>query len=384
MKSLVTSLFVLSLLSVSAEAEAQITSKCPVYQFEYEKMLPATPVKNQAVTGTCWSFATTSFFESELIRMGKGEYDLSEMHTVRYNYINRVKDNFLKAGKGNLQEGSLSNMLFDVVNEHGMVPEEIYNGINYNSPTHDHSLLNEYVNVISNVPVKYNATTPEFDKLLNSLLDIYLGVVPEKFNYKGKAYTPKSFYKSLGINTNEYVFLTSFTHHPYYKEFTLEIPDNWNGGKYYNVPLDELIQIVENALETGYTVCWDGDMSEKSYSDRAGLAVMATPEELMSEEGAKLSFNRFYKEIQVDADYRQKEFESKATTDDHLMHLIGKAKDKNGITYYVVKNSWKPEINRFGGYNHLSTEFFKAKTVSILVHKNAIPSKILNQLSAND
>lgn len=193
MKSLVTSLFVLSLLSVSAEAEAQITSKCPVYQFEYVKMLPATPVKNQAVTGTCWSFATTSFFESELIRMGKGEYDLSEMHTVRYNYINRVKDNFLKAGKGNLQEGSLSNMLFDVVNEHGMVPEEIYNGINYNSPTHDHSLLNEYVNVISNVPVKYNATTPEFDKLLNSLLDIYLGVVPEKFNYKGKAYTPKSF-----------------------------------------------------------------------------------------------------------------------------------------------------------------------------------------------
>lgn len=381
MKKFLTTLFAVALVAIPKESDGQISAKCPVYQFEYIKMLPATPVKNQAVTGTCWSFATTSFFESELIRMGKGEFDLSEMHTVRYNYINRVRDNFLKNGKGNLQEGSLSNMLFDVVNEHGMVPEEIYDGINYDSPTHNHALLNEYVNVIAQVPVKHKAVTPEFDNLLNSLLDIYLGKVPEKFNYKGKEYTPESFYKSLGLNTNDYVFLTSFTHHPYYKEFILEIPDNWNGGRYFNLPLDEFVAVIDNSLEKGFTVCWDGDMSEKSYSDKAGLGIMADAVVMASVEGSKLPFDKIYKEVKTDASSRQRDFESKATTDDHLMHLIGKAKDKNGTIYYVVKNSWKPEINRFGGYNHLSLEYVKAKTVSILVHKDAVPEEILKKLS---
>ncbi len=381
MKKFLTTLFAVALVAIPKESEGQISVKCPVYQFEYIKMLPATPVKNQAVTGTCWSFATTSFFESELIRMGKGEFDLSEMHTVRYNYINRVRDNFLKNGKGNLQEGSLSNMLFDVVNEHGMVPEEIYDGINYDSPTHNHTLLNEYVNVIAQVPVKHKAVTPEFDNLLNSLLDIYLGKVPEKFNYKGKEYTSESFYKSLGLNTNDYVFLTSFTHHPYYKEFILEIPDNWNGGRYFNLPLDEFVAVIDNSLEKGFTVCWDGDMSEKSYSDKAGLGIMADAVVMASVEGSKLPFDKIYKEVKTDASSRQRDFESKATTDDHLMHLIGKAKDKNGTIYYVVKNSWKPEINRFGGYNHLSLEYVKAKTVSILVHKDAVPEEILKKLS---
>ncbi len=381
MKKFLTTLFAVALVAIPKESEGQISAKCPVYQFEYIKMLPATPVKNQAVTGTCWSFATTSFFESELIRMGKGEFDLSEMHTVRYNYINRVRDNFLKNGKGNLQEGSLSNMLFDIVNEHGMVPEEIYDGINYDSPTHNHTLLNEYVNVIAQVPVKHKAVTPEFDNLLNSLLDIYLGKVPEKFNYKGKEYTPESFYKSLGLNTNDYVFLTSFTHHPYYKEFILEIPDNWNGGRYFNLPLDEFVAVIDNSLEKGFTVCWDGDMSEKSYSDKAGLGIMADAVVMASVEGSKLPFDKIYKEVKTDASSRQRDFESKATTDDHLMHLIGKAKDRNGTIYYVVKNSWKPEINRFGGYNHLSLEYVKAKTVSILVHKDAVPEEILKKLS---
>ncbi len=380
MKKLFTILLAAASLAFPKQSNGQITEKCPVYQFEYTKMLPATPVKDQAVTGTCWSFATTSFFESELIRMGKGVFDLSEMHTVRYNYINRVKDNYLKRGKGNLQEGSLSNMMFDVVNEHGIVPEEVYSGINYNSRTHNHALLNEYVNVISQVPVKNKEVTVEFEKLLNSLLDIYLGGVPQKFAYKGREYTPKSFFQSLGLNTNDYIFFTSFTHHPYYKEFLLEIPDNWNGGLYYNLPLDEFMQVIDNSIDKGFSVCWDGDMSEKSYSDKAGLAVMPTTEELASEGGSKLSFARIYKEEKIDEAYRQKGFETFVTTDDHLMHLIGKAVDKNGTTYYVVKNSWKPEINRFGGYNHLSREYVKAKTISILVHKDAVPTDILKKL----
>ncbi len=261
-----------------------------------------------------------------------------------------------------------------------MVPEEVYDGINYNSKTHNHKLLNEYINAIAQVPIANKEITPEFDKILNSILDTYLGQVPAKFTYKDKEYTPISFYQSLGINTNDYVFLTSFTHHPYYQQFLLEIPDNWNGSRYFNLPLDELMQVMDNAIAKGYTVCWGGDMSERSYSDKMGIAMLPTAEELATEQGAKLSFERIYKEERTDAISRQKGFETFVTTDDHLMHLIGKAKDKNGTTYYVVKNSWKPETNRFGGYNHMSLEFTKAKTVYIVVHKEAIPAEILSLL----
>jgi aminopeptidase C len=374
-----TFIFIMIVVSTTA-ANAQITTKCPVYQFEYEIMLPSTPVKNQAVTGTCWSFATTSFIESELIRMGKGEYDLSEMYSVRYNYINRIMDNYLKRGKGNLQEGSLSNMVFDVIDKHGMVPEEIYDGINYQSETHDHSVLNQYIKAISEVPVNNRTITPQFTEILNSLLDIYLGDVPADFEFKGKEYTPQSFFESLNIDSDDYLFFTSFTHHPYYEEFVLEIPDNWNGGRYYNLPLEEFMEVIDNALENGYSVCWDGDMSEKSYSDAHGIAVMPTEESINEETGNKLSFNKIYAETAVTQESRQQDFENFTTTDDHLMHLIGRAKDKNGTAYYVVKNSWKPEINRFGGYNHLSEEYVKAKTISVVVHKNAIPSSLTNKI----
>lgn len=359
-----------------ANAQNPISAKCQVYQFEYPIMLPATPVKNQAVTGTCWSFATTSLFESELIRMGKGEYELSEMFTVRHNYIDRVNDNFIKQGKGNLGEGSLSNMVINVINQHGMVPLEVYQGINYDSKTHDHTELNASIQAIAAVPVALKQRSAEFDIVLNSILDTYLGQAPEKFNYKGKEYTPITFFKSLGINTNDYVFLTSFTHHPFYSNFALEIPDNWISARYLNLPLDEFMQVIDNALKTGYTISWSGDMSEKSYSDPMGIAVNATEQELNSEPGRKLPFNKIYQEDKVTQESRQQGFESGASADDHLMHLIGNAKDKNGTTYYVVKNSWKPLTNRFGGYNHLSREYVKAKTISIMVHKNAIPPAI--------
>jgi bleomycin hydrolase len=351
------------------------------YKFTTIIKQAATPVKNQAVTGTCWSFATTSFLESELLRMGKGEYDLSEMHTVRYNYINRINDNFAKAGKGNLGEGSLSHMLIKVVKERGMVPDEAYNGINYNSKMHNHTELNGFVNAIASAPVALKNKSPQYEKLVNSLLDIYLGTVPSNFIYKGKNFTPITFFNSLGINLEDYVEITSFSHHPYYSKFALEIPDNWDYGYYYNLPLDEFMQVIDYALKNGHTVCWDGDMSEKCYSDKMGVAVNATKEELENEKGKELSFTKVYKEDAVTQESRQKGFESNATTDDHLMHIIGLAKDENGTSYYIVKNSWKPEINRFGGYNYLSENYVKAKTISILVHKNAIPKNIREKLN---
>jgi len=351
------------------------------YVFSEIIRLPATPVKNQAVTGTCWSFATTSFLESELLRLGKGEFDLSEMHTVRYNYINRIDNNYLREGKGNLTEGSLSHMLINVVKVHGMVPESVYSGINYNSKSHNHKELNSFVNAVANVAVAQKQRSPEYEKLLNSLLDIYLGVVPKEFDYKGKKYTPVTFFESLGINLDDYVEITSFTHKPFYSQFVLDIPDNWDAGRFYNVPLDDLMQIIDYSLKNNYTVCWDGDMSENSYSDMMGVAVMATASEMATEPRQKLSFKRIYKEDAVTQDSRQSDFENFSTTDDHLMHLIGMAKDTNGTTYYTVKNSWKPEINRFGGYNYLSENYVKAKTVGILVHKKAIPEDIRKKLN---
>lgn len=364
----------------SVLAQEKRTSDSP-YVFSEIIRLPATPVKNQAVTGTCWSFATTSFLESELLRMGKGEFDLSEMHTVRYNYINRIDNNYLREGKGNLTEGSLSHMLINVVKVHGIVPESVYSGINYNSKSHNHTELNSFVNAVANVAVAQKQRSPEYEKLLNSLFDIYLGVVPKEFDYKGKKYTPVTFFESLGINLDDYVEITSFTHKPFYSQFVLDIPDNWDAGRFYNVPLDELMQIIDYSLKNNYSVCWDGDMSENSYSDMMGVAVMATASEMAAEPRQKLSFSRIYKEDVVTQDSRQSDFENFSTTDDHLMHLIGMAKDTNGTTYYTVKNSWKPEINRFGGYNYLSENYVKAKTVGILVHKKAIPEDIRKKLN---
>lgn len=363
----------------SAFAQTQVY-KTGGYEFKESILLPATPVKNQAVTGTCWSYTTTSFFESELLRMGKGEYDLSEMHTVRFNYINRLQDNYLREGKGNLGEGSLAHMMFNIVKKHGMVPESVYNGINYNSLTHNHTELNMFVNSIASVPVKLKNRSPEYYNLVNSLLDIYLGPVPEKFKYKGVDYTPISFFKTFNLIPDDYVEITSFSHHPWYSHIVLEIPDNWDGGRFYNLPLDEFIQVIDNSLERGYTVCWDGDMSEKSYSDRMGVAVNPTGEELNSEPGKELSFKKIYKEEDVTQESRQDGFERFVTTDVHLMHLIGKATDQNGTVYYKVKNSWKPEINIFGGYNFLSKRFVEAKTISIVVHKDAIPEPIRKKL----
>jgi len=192
-KSIIPAIILGFVLVASGLTYAQETQTA--YKFTTIVKQASTPVKNQAITGTCWSFATTSFFESELLRMGGEEYDLSEMYTVRYNYINRINDNYLKQGRGNLTEGSLSHMLLNVVKEYGMVPEDIYNGINYNSKTHNHKELNSFINAIAAIPVASKMKSPEYEKLLNSLLDIYLGPIPEKFDYKGKIYTPKTFFK---------------------------------------------------------------------------------------------------------------------------------------------------------------------------------------------
>jgi len=382
------SILVVALISTIAFGQA--------YQFTDVKRISVTPVKNQASTGTCWSYATIAFIEAELMRMGKGEHDISEMFIVRHNYLNRMEDNYIRRGNGNLGQGSLSHMVTKIVAEHGIMPEEAYNGINYNSPTHSHGELNRFVGAISKTAVDLKKRSPEYYKLVNSLLDTYLGPVPAKFNYKGKEYTAKSFAQSLSLNMDDYVEITSFTHAPFYTKFAVEVPDNWDHGKYYNVPLNEMMEIIDYAINNGYTIAWDGDVSERSFSHAKGVAIFPEVEDLSRYEPTdrdrferlnptdKLAeiakFEKVWPEVNVTQDIRQKGFENFSTTDDHLMLLTGIVKDQNGTKYYITKNSWGTERNTFGGYLNMSENYVKAKTIAIMVNKNSIPAAIKAKL----
>lgn len=366
------------------------------YQFKDEVKVPATSVKNQASTGTCWCFATTSFMESELLRMGKGEYDLSEMFIVRQKYINQINDNYMRRGKGNVSQGSLSPSWITAFKQVGVVPEEVYSGINYDSDRHNHGELASYVSSISETAVKLKKNSPEFHELVNSLMDIYLGKLPEKFTYKGKEYTAKSFAESLGLNMDDYVLLTSFTHKPYYEAFDVEVPDNWEHALMYNLPLDEMMSVMDNALKNGYSVCWDGDVSEKGFSFKNGVAInpevnnvddYATTDRARFEKmdaGERLEevykFERPYPEVKVTPEVRQAGYEAFVTTDDHLMHITGITKDQNGTKYYITKNSWGTERNAFGGYLNMSESFVRAKTICIMVHKDALTKEVRNKI----
>ena len=233
------------------------------YQFTTVVNQKVTPVKDQAVSGTCWCFAATSFVEAELLRKGKGEYDLSEMFIVRQKYMNQLADNYLRRGNGNIGQGSLTPSWFTAFNQVGIVPEEVYTGINYDSKFHNHSEMVDYMTVLANQAIKMGKRSAQYEQLMNSLFDIYLGKLPEKFTYNGKEYTPKTFAESLDIHEDDYVMLTSFTHKPYYEEFEIEVPDNWEHARMYNLPLDEMMEAMNHALKNGYTVCW-GDRYDKA------------------------------------------------------------------------------------------------------------------------
>jgi len=333
--------------------------------------------------------------ESELLRLGKGEYDLAEMFVVRNTYENRIFDNYLRRGKGNLGEGSLSPSWLRVFREDGMMPQEAYPGINYDSPVHNHRELQAYVDAVAAVPVSLKKMSNESDEVTEAILDIYLGEVPETFTYKGETYTPKSFAASLGLNMDDYIHITSFTHFPFYSEGLLEVPDNWEINRYYNVPLDELIEVMNNALNTGYTVDWDGDVSESGFSHANGVAV--NPDMSKIDATAATDRSRFEgmqagrtpvpgisdkpgPEINVTQEIRQIGYETFVTTDDHLMHITGMVKDQNSTIYYITKNSWGTDRSPYGGYLNMSESFVRAKTLYIMVHKDAIPAGIRAKL----
>jgi bleomycin hydrolase len=394
MKRSLSLLFALAVAAMPLQAQKakkQAAAEPEGFKFTTVVSNPASPVKNQSATGTCWCFATTSFMESELLRMGKGEYDLSEMFIVRKTYENRILDNYLRLGKGNLGEGSLSPSWLRVFREDGIVPQEAYTGISYDSPVHNHRELQSYIDAVTAVPVKMKRLSKESNEVTGAILDIYLGEVPETFNYKGQSYTPKSFAASLGLNMDDYVHITSFSHFPFYTEGLLEVPDNWEMNRFHNVPVDELIQIMDFALTNGYTVNWDGDVSERGFSHASGVAInpdMSKMEIPANTDRARFEgmpsdrtpipgmFDRPQPEIEVTQEIRQKGYETFVTSDDHLMHVTGIVKDQNGNKYYITKNSWGTDRNPHGGYLNMSESYVRAKTIFIMVHKHAVPADI--------
>lgn len=368
-------------------------SKKSGFVFKDVKTVKTTPVKDQNKSGTCWSFSGTGLLENEIMRKGGPELDLAEMFVVRNCYIDKAKQFMRNGGIGNFAQGGANADVPYVYEKYGAMPEQAYPGLNYGEKKHDHyemfEAMNGYLRGVLKGGKKKRTTAwlPGFI----GILDAYLGPVPEKFTYEGKEYTPQSFAQEMGLKNSDYINITSYTHHPFYEEFALEIPDNWLHLPSQNVPMEEMKQIVDNALENGYSVAWAADVSEGGFKWREGLAIIPEEKNQDDMEGTELSRwvklsdsdrekSRFDvkepgKEVKVTQEMRQEHFDNLQTTDDHGMLIVGYATDQNGTKYYKVKNSW--DTNQvYNGYFYVSEPYFLDKTVSIMVNKEAVPAEI--------
>ncbi len=358
-----------------------------------------TPVKNQHRSSTCWSFSTIGFIESELLRMGKGEYDLSEMFVVHHTMVDRAKYVVRMYGTAEFAPGGSAYDVIYCMKNYGLVPQDAMPGIQYAASPADtlpvHAELDAvakgYVHGLVNAKLK--KLTPVWAKGLEAIYDTYLGKCPETFNYNGKTYTPQSFVKELGLNADDYVSITSYTHHPFYTTFALEVPDNWRMDQMYNVPMDEMMRIIDNAIANGYTLAWGADVSEVGFT-RKGIGVMPDADKgadltgsdaahwlgLTDKDKKEELTRKPLPEMEVTQQMRQQAYDSWENTDDHGMQIFGTAHDQNGKRYYMIKNSWGTQKSDYKGIWYISEAFMKYKTNDILVHKNAIPKDIRKKL----
>ena len=360
--------------------------------------LPITSIKDQNRSGTCWDYSALSFFESELLRTKKKEYDLSEVFVANKNYMDRAILKVRMHGDAQFAQGGSAYDVLYVLKNYGICPEEAMTkpgamvGDTLNNFNEFFHVMTPYVNAVSSS--KEKKLTPAWKAGLQGILDAYLGKTPESFTYEGKTYTPQTFARSLGLNWDDYYNFTSYTHHPFYTEFPLEIQDNWRQGMSWNVTMEELERIIDNALEKGYTVLWGGDVSEDGFT-RDGLAMLVDIEKVQSNEGSdmakwlKLSSGEKKEKLQKlgvnvpeltpSQEKRQEEYDNWQLTDDHGMHIYGKAADQNGRQYYKVKNSWGKHGD-YDGIWYMSKNFIIAKVMDIMVNKHAVPKEILNKL----
>lgn len=401
MKRLVLSAIALSLTLTVGAQSAQNETPEPGYQFTDVKIIPTTAVKDQSRSGTCWCFSTLSFLESEIMKAGGKPMHLSEMWIVRHSFMDKAERYVRMHGMLNFAEGGAAHDVTEGIRAHGIVPFEVYPGLNYGTAKPDFHELSEvlksYLDAVIRAAGGNKALSTAWKRGFNAILDEYFGPLPERFTYEGKEYTPETFAASLPISMEDYVDLSSFTHHPFYTRFILEVPDNWMWGEVYNVPLDELMQIVDHALDNGYTVAWGTDVSEKGFSRTKAIGVVPEADtQSMSgteaerwgkltereKENALYKFDKPGKERTITQELRQEAFDNWETTDDHGMLIMGLAKDQNGTPYYKVQNSWDT-VPPYDGYWYFSKPFVAYKTTTVMVNKRAIPKPIAKKLGLN-
>lgn len=392
-------LALLAFAGVTAFAQNATEKKNEGFEFTVVKENPITSIKNQNRAGTCWCYSSLAFIESELIRMGKGEYDLSEMYLVHKTYLDRADKAVRTHGDISFSQGG---SFYDVIygmERYGLVPEpEMRPGVMYGDTLSNHNELSAVSDAIVAAIAEgkhRNLQTgadgqPLWKKAIEAVHDIYLGECPETFTYNGVEYTPKSFYESTGLKASDYVSLTSYTHHPFYTSFVLEIQDNWRWGQSYNLPIDEFMEVFDNAINEGYTIAWGSDVSENGFT-RDGVAVLPDNEKAQELSGSDmarwLKLSPAEKKLTTKPqpqkwctqEERQVAYDNWETTDDHGMQIFGIAKDQEGNEYYMVKNSWG-ESGKYKGVWYASKAFARYKTMNIVVHKDALPKHIAKKL----
>lgn len=375
-------LFVFGFLITALTPADEKENNCP-YEFSIIKELPATSVKNQGSTGSCWAFATISFIESELIRIDKKEVDLSEMWILRNAYTLKAEKYVRYHGMSNFGEGGQAHDVMNIIKKYGIVPQSIYEGKTYEQKRYNHGELTSILDgmLAGITKAKEKKLTPKWKEAFESVLNTYMGNPVAEFVVCEESFTPHLYAASLKINPDDYIEFTSYTHHPFYSKIILEIPDNWSNNSYFNVPLDDLINIINNSINSGYTVCWDGDVGKDNFY-KNGYAVIPADYDLAVSDNDNDSLKPVI-EKQITQEIRQDAFNNYDATDDHLMHIVGIAKDQNETPFYYTKNSWGTKDKTFGGFWYLSQQYLKLKTVAIMVHKNAVPIEILNKFNDN-
>ena len=389
LKTITIALAALAVISASAKEK----SKAPEYEFTTVKANPITSVKNQYRSGTCWCFSALSFVESEILRTKGYELDLSEMFVVGKSYRDRAVKYVRLDGHLNFAAGSSFGDVLHVINDYGIVPQEAMPGFHYGTDKPEHNELDAalkgYVDAIKSNPNRKLSTA--WLNGFDGIVEAYFGEYPETFTYEGVEYTPASFAEHIGFNYDDYVNITSFTHHPFYEPFIIEVCDNWRWDSAYNLPMDEMMEVMYNAIENGYTIAWGSDVSEKGFT-RDGLAVMPVEETKATagsdqerwvgkaaETPKKEVKTELPQEMVITQEMRQDGYDRKTTTDDHGMHIYGLAKDQNGTSYFLVKNSWG-ETGKYNGIWYASDAFVRYKTLNIVVHKDALPKHIAKKL----
>ncbi|MCC6186461.1 MAG: aminopeptidase [Chitinophagaceae bacterium] len=345
--------------------------------------LERTSVKSQGSSGTCWSYATNSFLESEMIRMGKTPVELAQIYSARRVYTEKADAYIRMHGAIAWGDGGSCHDVINMFAKYGAVPQSVYSGLNYGFNKNKFGEMQAVLVAMLDAWVKNpnGRLSPNWKNAFEAVMDSYLGKVPERFMYNGKSYTPQSFGEEVvGINPENYVELSSFNDKPYYKKTILMVPDNWSLDQVYNVKMNDLTNIIDNALSKGYTVSWATDVSEKTFSWKNGVAYIAEKDyDDMSDTEKKEIFNGPKPEPIITAAMRQQAFDNYSTTDDHGMHIVGTATDQNGREYYVVKNSWGT-TNDYKGYLHVTKTYVQYKTTALLLHKKGIPTDIRYKL----